>query len=394
MIAGVAKESFEGERRVALVPSSVPALKKAGIDVLVEKGAGQAAGYSDKEYEEKGAQLADGREAVFSGSDAVLQVRGLGANRDAGRSDLELMRAGQLIIGMHDPLGSPESVAELAGRGVAAFSLELMPRISRAQSMDALSSMATIAGYKAALMAAVELHRMFPMLMTAAGTVTPSKVFVVGAGVAGLQAIATAHRLGASVRGYDLRPAVKEQVESVGATFVELDLDTGDSESEGGYAKEMDEAFLEKQREMMKKEVAKSDVVITTALVPGKKAPLLITRDMVSGMRAGSVIVDLAAEQGGNCEATDPGETVDEGGVKVMGPLNIPSTVAYHASMMYSNNITKFVQHLASDGNIDPGGLADDEIGKETLLTRDGKVVNERVAALLSDKDGNKGGES
>ncbi len=291
------------------------------------------------------------------------------------------MKAGQIVVGMLDPLWRPEACRELAEQGVAAFSLELMPRITRAQSMDVLSSMATISGYKAVLLAAEALPRMFPMLMTAAGTVTPARVFVVGAGVAGLQAIATARRLGAVVHGYDVRPAVREQVESLGGKFVELPLETAQAEGTGGYAKAMDEAFYRRQREMMAKVVAESDVVITTAAVPGKKSPVLVTAEMVRGMGPGSVIVDLAAERGGNCELSQPDQTVVEGGVSILGPTNLPATIPYHASQLYSKNVVTFLSHLVKDGQL--AFDIEDEISRETLVTRDGQVVNDRVRAAL-----------
>ncbi|HUT54111.1 MAG TPA: Re/Si-specific NAD(P)(+) transhydrogenase subunit alpha [bacterium] len=383
MMIGVPKETFTGENRVALVPASIPALIKAGLEVAVQAGAGTAAGFPDKEYQEKGASIVAGRVELFNGADIILQVRPPGANPTAGKADLEMLRTGQVLIGLHDPLGEPGAVKDLASRGVAAFALELMPRISRAQSMDALSSMATITGYKAVLLAADALPRMFPMLMTAAGTVTPARVFVIGAGVAGLQAIATAHRLGATVRAYDVRPAVKEQVESLGARFAELGLETNDAEDKGGYAKEMGEEFLARQRELLKKEVMQSDVVITTAVVPGKKAAVLITADMVEGMTPGSVIVDLAAEHGGNCELTEEGKTIVTSGVTLIGPVNLAASVPYHASQMYAKNISTFLLHLVKDGKLDPEAMKDDQIAADTMLTRGGEVVNQRIRTLL-----------
>jgi NAD(P) transhydrogenase subunit alpha len=371
MQIGVPTEQFPGEHRVALVPASIAPLKKAGFDVLVERGAGARAGFPDNAYEEKGAQIAASRAEVF-GADVVVQVR-------AG--DVALMRQGQLVVAMADPLGAPEAVRDIAARGVTAFALELIPRITRAQSMDVLSSMATIAGYKAVLLAANTLPRMFPLLTTAAGTVTPAHVFIVGVGVAGLQAIATARKLGAVVEAYDVRPAVKEQVQSVGAKFVELPLETGGAEDKGGYAKAQDEAFYQRQREMMARVVAGNDVVITTAVVPGKKAPVLVTAEMVRGMAPGSVIVDLAAERGGNCELTRADEIVVEKGVTILGPTNLPSTVPYHASQMYAKNVTTFLLHLVKDGavKLDPS----DEITRDTLIAQGGEVVNARVRQAL-----------
>ena len=371
MRIGVPTEQFPGEHRVALVPASVAPLKKAGFDVLVERGAGARAGFSDSAYEEKGAQIAASRADVF-GADVVAQVR-------AG--DIALMRQGQVVIGMADPLGAPETVRDIASRGVTAFALELIPRITRAQSMDVLSSMATIAGYKAVLLAANTLPRMFPLLTTAAGTVTPAHVFIVGVGVAGLQAIATARKLGAVVEAYDVRPAVKEQVQSVGAKFVELPLETGGAEDKGGYAKAQDEAFYQRQREMMARVVAANDVVITTAVVPGKKAPVLVTADMVRRMAPGSVIVDLAAERGGNCELTRADQVVVEKGVTILGPTNLPSTVPYHASQMYAKNVTTFLLHLVKDGAVTLDSA--DEITRDTLIAQGGDVVNARVRQAL-----------
>ena len=374
MIVGVPKEIFPGENRVALVPANIPILKKTGLDVAIEKGAGLAAGYPDSIYTEKGASIANSRADLFKSADIMLYVRALGANPNAGKSDLDLMKKDQIIIGAMEPLSEPDSLKLLADKGVTAYAMELMPRITRAQSMDILSSMATIAGYKAVLLAANTLPRMFPMMMTAAGTISPAHVFVVGAGVAGLQAIASAKRIGAVVHAYDVRPAVKEQVESLGGKFVELELDTGDSETKGGYAKEMGEEVLRKQREMMFKVVADSDVVITTAAIPGKKAPILVTADMVKGMKPGSVVIDLAAERGGNCELTKAGETVDEGGVKIIGPVNLPSTVPYHASQMYSKNLTTFLTTLVKGGAAQVD--SDDEVLVATMVTRGGQVIS------------------
>ena len=382
MIAGVPKETFPGERRVAQVPAGLAVLAKAGVEVLVEAGAGEAAGFLDTAYREKGAGIAPNREEVFEKADVVLQVRAGGANPDAGLADLKSMRPGQVLIGFLEPYSAPEAVRELTGRKVTSFAMELVPRITRAQSMDALSSMATVAGYQAVLMAAGTLPKMFPMMMTAAGTILPAKVFVVGAGVAGLQAIATARRLGAVVSGYDVRPVVKEQVESLGAKFVEMDLETESAEGGGGYAKEMGEEFYKRQREMMIRVLSESDVVITTAAVPGKKAPILITWEMVKAMPRGSVIVDLAAERGGNCEITKPGETVVERGVTILGPVNLPATIPYHASQMYAKNVSNLLLLLVKDGKIDLD--MEDEVVRETLFTRDGEVANARVREILS----------
>lgn len=379
MKIGVVRETFPGEQRVAVVPGVLPSLLKAKLDVLIEAGAGQAAGFPDREYQEKGATIRSDRREVLREADVLLQVRSLGANLEAGRADLESLRAGQIAIGFAEPLLEAKAAQELAERGVALLAMELIPRITRAQSMDALSSMASIGGYKAVLLAAEALPKMFPMMMTAAGTIAPAKVFIVGVGVAGLQAIATARRLGAVVQAYDVRPAVKEQVQSLGAKFVEMEL--GTAEGTGGYAKAMDEEFYRKQRELMTRVVADVDVVITTAAVPGRKSPILITRPMVEGMRPGSVIVDLAAERGGNCEVTQPGQTVRVGEVSVLGPTNLPSTVPYHASQMYAKNVTTLLLHLLRDGQ--PQLAADDEILRETLVCRDGRIVHAKVQEAL-----------
>ncbi len=379
---GVPKETYPGERRVALVPALVPQLKGAGVEaVLVEQGAGAEAGFPDSAYAEQGARVVESRQEVFEGADVVLQVRTPGANPERGREDLELLRPGQVVIGFLEPLTALDAVKALAERRVTAFALELMPRITRAQSMDALSSQATVAGYKAVLLAAEALPKMFPMMMTAAGTITPAHVFVVGAGVAGLQAIATARKLGAVVQAYDIRPETKEQVESLGAKFVELGLETEEARAEGGYAREMGEEFYRKQREMMRRVVAESDVVITTAAVPGKRAPVLITEEMVKGMAPGSVIVDVAAERGGNCELTKPGETVTVHGVTIIGAVNLPATVPYHASQMYARNVTTFLLGMLKDGELKLD--LDDPIVRDTLVTRDGEVVHPRVRERL-----------
>jgi len=380
IVIGVPKETFPGERRVAIVPGDVPALQKAGAEILVESGAGVEAGITDQSYTDKGAKMSN-RDDIFAKSDVIFQVRTFGANPEAGRADLDKLRDGQIVIGFTESLGEPALSKEIAGKGVTMFSLEMLPRITRAQSMDVLSSMATVAGYKSVLYAAETLPKIFPMFMTAAGTIAPARVFVVGVGVAGLQAIATAKRLGAVVSAYDIRPAVKDQVISLGAKFVEMDLDTGDAEDKGGYAKAMDEEFYKKQREMMTKVIAENDVVVTTAAVPGKKAPILVTEEMVKGMPPGSVVVDLAAERGGNCELTKPGETVVAHGVSVMGPLNVPSTVPYHASQMYSKNITTFFQNLVKEGKVELN--MEDEIIADTMVTKGGDVVSARVKELL-----------
>jgi len=377
---GIVSESLPGERRVAMTPGALSVLKKTNVELLMESGAGVAAGMPDAEYVEKGVRLGR-RDEVFASSEVILQVRSLGANLEAGRADLVHLRRGQAVIGFGEPLTSIDAARDLAERGVSFLSMELMPRITRAQSMDALSSMATIAGYKAALMAADSLPRMFPMLMTAAGTVAPARVLVVGAGVAGLQAIATARRLGAVVSGYDIRAAVREQIESLGARFVVLDVGEASAEDKGGYAKAMSEDFYRRQREAMANVLAEQNVVITTAAVPGKRAPILITRDMVRRMPPGSVIVDIAAERGGNCELTRPGETVEEHGVQIYGPVNLPSTIPYHASQMYARNIATFLKYLIKDGVFTLN--LEDEIVRDTLVTHAGEVVHARVREAM-----------
>jgi len=382
VIVGVPKESFPGERRVALVPAVIPNLKKVGLEVVVEAGAGVEAGYPDAQYAEKGAKIAPDRKAVFGTADIIAQVLCYGSNDKTGKADLPLMRRDQVLIGFLRPLGSREILQEIAGAGVMSFSVELMPRTTRAQSMDALSSMATACGYKAVLIAADVLPRFYPMLTTAAGTITPARVLILGVGVAGLQAIATARRLGAVVSAYDLRPAVKEQVQSLGARFVELPIEAKNAEDARGYATAQDEAFYAKQRELIGRVVAENDVVITTAVVPGKKAPTLVTAEMVRAMVPGSVIVDLAAERGGNCELTRAEETISVNGVTIIGKINLASTVPYHASSLYARNVTAFLAHLVKDGklNLNPA----DEITRETMLTRGGEVVNARVREFFS----------
>jgi proton-translocating NAD(P)+ transhydrogenase subunit alpha len=371
IVLGVPRETFPGETRVALVPSVLSLLSKSGITVIVERGAGNAAGYTDASYEEKGATLGS-RDDVFAKSQIVAQVRVAGANPNA--DDRSRIKRGQMIVGMADPLGEPEAIRDFASAGAMLFALELIPRITRGQSMDVLSSMATISGYKAVLIAANALPRMFPMMMTAAGTVTPARVFIVGAGVAGLQAIASSKRLGAVVHAYDVRAAVKEQIQSLGAKFVELPVEAGEAEDKSGYARELGEDFYRKQRELMARVVAESDVVITTAAIPGKKAPILITGEMLKGMAPGSVVVDLAAERGGNVDVTKAGETVHTDGVSVIGPVNLPATVPYHASQMFARNVTAFVQNFVKKGVITLS--ADDEIIRDTMVTRDGDVVS------------------
>lgn len=392
MIVGVPKETSPGERRVAIVPSIVPILVKGGMTVHVESGAGVQAGHSDAEYRDQGATVVATRAELFKAADIVTQVRTLGANLDAGKADLELLRKDQIVIGFADPLGEPNAAAEIGARGSLLFALELVPRITRAQSMDVLSSMATIAGYKAVLLAALYLPKIFPLMMTAAGTLKAAHVFVIGAGVAGLQAIASSRKMGGVVEAYDVRSAVKEQIQSMGAKFVEMELEAGAAEDKGGYAKELGEDFYRKQRELMMSVVKRSDVVITTAAIPGKKSPVLITRDMVEAMAPGSVIVDLAAERGGNCELTRADQVVGHQGVTIVGLTNLPSTVPTHASQMYAKNVATFLLHLVKKGELKLD--LEDEILRETLVTRGGEVVLPRVRELLGLAVSNAGGAS
>jgi NAD(P) transhydrogenase subunit alpha len=380
MKVAVLKESFPGERRVAVVPAVVPGLVKAGLTVAVESGAGEAAGFSDADYRAAGATSVS-RDEAFA-AECLLTVRTGGACGDGWCHDRDRLRPGVIVVGLCDPLSSPEACREAAEKGATLFSLELVPRITRAQSMDVLSSQANIAGYRAVLLAATHLPRILPMMTTAAGTITPAKVLVLGAGVAGLQAIATAKRLGAQVSAYDVRPAVKEQVQSLGAKFVELPLETGSSEAAGGYAKAMGEEFYARQRELLGKVVAESDLVICTALIPGQKAPVLVTAEMVARMKPGSVVVDMAAERGGNCEGSRPDETVVVGGVTILGPTNLAADVAGHTSQLYAKNIATFLAHLVKCGL--PGSVAaDDEIVRDTLVAHGGQVVHPKIREKL-----------
>ncbi len=379
MLLGVLKERYPNEKRVSLVPVDVERLVKRGLGVLVERGAGSKAGFPDEEYRKAGAKITT-RKEVLKRADLILSVRNLTADRENFLKEAESYK-GKVLIGFLEPFGVGDLLDILREIKITAFAMELIPRITRAQSMDALSSQATVAGYRAVLIGANLLPKMFPMLMTAAGTVLPANVFVIGAGVAGLQAIATAKRLGAVVYAYDIRPAVREQVQSLGAKFVEIGMETESAEDKGGYARAMDEEFYRKQRELMKEHVIRSDLVICTAVVPGRKAPVLITEDMVKEMKPGSVIVDLAAERGGNCELTQPGKTVEKHGVKIVGAVNLPSEVPYDASIMYSKNIFNFLSLLIKDGKISMD--TDDEVVKETLLLKEGELVSERIKELL-----------
>jgi NAD(P) transhydrogenase subunit alpha len=382
LIIGVPKEIYPGERRVALVPSVIPTLTKAGFEVHIQSGAGVEAGYIDSLYADKGAKIISDRASVFAAADVIVQVLCYGANDLTGKQDVPLFRRDQMLVGFLRPFGMKEVVEQIATAGVTSFSVELMPRTTRAQSMDALSSMATASGYKAVLMAADNSPRIFPMLTTAAGTVTPARVFVIGCGVAGLQAIATSRRLGSVISAYDVRPAAKEQVQSLGARFVELPIEAKDAQDARGYARAQDEDFYRRQRELLGKAVQESDVVITAAVIPGKKSPVLVTEEMVKGMSHGSVIVDLAAERGGNCEVTEAGKTVVKHGVTIIGAVNLASGVPYHSSMMYARNITAFLTHLIKDQKLNLN--LEDEIVRETLLTRGGEIVQARVREFLA----------
>src|ERR1700735_4963641 len=376
---GVPRETFGGERRVALTPRACDALIKLKLEVIVESSAGLAAGFPDEEYSRRGVKLVS-REEVFRDAGIIVQARAPGANPETGRNDMQSFRAGQMLIGFGEPLTACRECAELAERGVSFFAMELVPRITRAQAMDALSSMASIAGYEAVLLGAITLPKLFPMMMTAAGTLTPAKVLVLGAGVAGVQAIATARRLGAVGSGHHVRAAVKEQIESLGAKFVVLDMES--AEGQGGYAKAMDEAYYKRQRELLTAVLREQDVVITTAAVPGRRAPILITSEMAEAMAPGSVLVDIAAERGGNCELTRAGETVVHRGVNIVGPVNLPSRAPYHASQMYATNVVNLLKLMLNK----EGVLTidrNDEIIRETLVTHGGKVVHSTVGPLL-----------
>ena len=381
MLVAVPKEIYPGERRVALIPQTVPALIKAGLQVAIEAGAGVSANYPDKDYEAQGSRVEQDRRSLLAQADIVLMVRGPGSYPDFPAADLDALKEDATLISFTEPLAQPEIMRELAERKLTVFSMELMPRTTRAQSMDALSSMATIAGYKAVLAAADASPKLFPMFMTAAGTITPSRVFVLGAGVAGLQAIATARRLGAVVEAFDIRPAVKEEVESLGAKFVQLELESGEAQDSGGYAKAQSEDFYRRQQELMAERIKHSDVVITTAAVPGKKSPVLIAEEVVASMRPGSVIVDIAADKGGNCAVTKPGEKIVHKGVIVIGPLNIPAQVPVHASQMYAKNISTFLLHMTKEGKVELD--LEDEITKGALVAHGGKVVHQAVVDAL-----------
>ncbi len=388
MNIGIPKELFTDEKRVALIPAVIPKLLSAGFAVTVEEGAGSLAGFSDADYDSHGAAVVSGRNILFEKSDFIIMVHALTEEGKINEEDLNLLHEGQILISLLNPLAQPAVAETLAKRKVDAFSLELIPRIARAQSMDVLTSMSAIAGYKAILLAAAKLPRIFPLLMTAAGTLLPARVFVIGAGVAGLQAIATAKRLGAIVQAWDVRPAACEQVESLGAKFVEFPMEVQNAETRGGYARTMDEAFYKRQRELMSKVIQESNVVVASAVVFGGRAPILITEDMVKRMSPGSVIVDLTSEQGGNCELTQSCKTIIRHDVTIIAPANLPTTVPYHASQMFANNITNFLLNLTDQGKALPGKFnLDDEIIRETMITRGGQVVHPFIQKLLNQKN-------
>ena len=381
MIIAVTRELVAGEKRVSLCPDNVQLLIKAGAELWVEQSAGTQAGFSDEEYQTAGAKIISNRDELFAGAEIILQVQSFGSNTENAQQDLERLKPGQLVVGMMDPLAQPQAAQQVAETGASAIALEMVPRISRAQSMDVLSSMATLAGYRSVLLGAEAAPRILPMLMTAAGTLQPARVLIMGVGVAGLQACATAKRLGAVVEAYDVRPAAREQIISVGATPVELDLPTESSEGAGGYAKEQSEDFLELQRKLMTEVVARQDIIITTAAVPGAKSPILVTEDMLVAMKSGSVVVDMAAERGGNCALTQAGQTVVKHGVTILGPENLASEVAYHASQMYGKNIQTLLELILQDGNINLD--FDDEIIAGTVVAHAGDVPHPHLRKLL-----------
>lgn len=372
MKVGVPKEIVVGENRVAVVPDAVGLLRKAGPQILFESGAGEGAFFPDRAYEAAGATIVSDPVALFTEADAVLKVQAPVLNPVLGKHEVELMREGTVLISFLQPHSHPDLVNRLVERKITSFSMDLIPRIARAQKMDALSSQSTVAGYKAVLAAASSLGKFFPMLVTAAGTIPPAKVLVLGAGVAGLQAIATARRLGAMVQAYDIRPAVKEQVESLGGTFIELDLGGEKTEDVSGYAEELTAKSQEREKVLLRRHVPEADIVITTALIPGKRAPVLITAEMVQDMKAGSVIVDLAAEAGGNCELTEPDSVVTRYGVTIHGPLNVPSTMPVHASQMYSKNISSLLLQLVRNGKLELD--FNDPVINDTCITHEGRA--------------------
>ena len=368
----VAKEIKNNERRVSLVPTNVSKLVNASIEVFVEKGAGEGAFFSDADYEKVGATIVSDAESLWKKGDIILKVGTL--EKRVQMHEVDMISEGSVVIGFLNPFGNPQLLKQLAERRITAFSMEMIPRTTRAQSMDAISSQASVSGYKASLLAANKLGQLFPMMTTAAGTMIPARVLVIGAGVAGLQAIATARRLGAVVEGFDIRPSSKEEVESLGATFIEIKFEEKTQDAEG-YAKEVSEDAKRREHEILLQHLKQSDVVITTALVPGKKAPLLITEDMVKDMKKGSIIVDIAAEQGGNCALTQAGKEVIHNGVTIIGADNLPSTIPVHASQMYSKNIFSLLQHITKDGKLNLD--FDDDIINKSCVTHDGVIRNE-----------------
>ena len=379
LTVGVPKETFPGEQRVAIVPDTVKHLAKAGMNALIEAGAGYGAGFTDAQYREKGAEVVSDRLDVFVQSDIIAQVRGLGANPEKGRDDLNFLKPRHTIVSLFEPLTAKNEVKAIAMSGVRSFALELIPRITRAQNMDVLSSMATIAGYKAAMISAEKLPKMFPMMMTAAGTIKPAKVFIIGAGVAGLQCIASAKKAGAVVYAFDVRPEVKEQIESLGGKFLEIEI--ADARGEGGYARELTAEEKKKQQEMMATQIAESDVVITTAAVPGKKAPVLIPADVARRMHAGSVIIDMAAERGGNCELAKAGETIVENGITIIGPTNIPANLPFHASQMFAKNVQNLLSLIIKDGQLTMD--MEDEIIVGTLECDGDQIVHKMAREIF-----------
>jgi len=381
VIIGVPREVVTGERRVALIPASVQRLVEAGLEVHIEAGAGSESAWPDADYESAGARVGSDPQEIFAGADLVVRVQPLGPHPGTGQHEVDMLREGGCLIGVLLPFTHPDLIQRLAARRITAFSLDLMPRLTLAQSMDVLSSMSTVAGYKSVLLAANALPKLFPMLTTAAGTLKPARVLVLGAGVAGLQAIATARRLGAVVEAFDIRSAVKEQIKSLGARFVEEEADAEDAEDAGGYAKEQTQVQLERQRKLLSKHVAQADAVICTALVPGRRAPILLTEEQVKGMRPGSVVIDVAAEQGGNCELTQPGQVVSLHGVAIHGPLNLPSSLPVHASQMFSRNMTSYLMHLIEGGGLELN--LDDELTKGPLVTHEGAIVHDAVRSAV-----------
>ena len=381
MIIGITRELVTGENRVSLCPENVQSLVDKGLELWIEQNAGAQAGFSDEDYTSAGAKVVSDRDELFAKSDVILQVQSFGSNTENAEDDLKRLKAKQLVIGMMDPLAQPQAAQQVAGTGATAIALEMVPRISRAQSMDVLSSMATLAGYRSVLLGAEAAPRILPMLMTAAGTLQPARVLIMGVGVAGLQACATAKRLGAVVEAYDVRPAAREQIISVGATPVELDLPTESSEGAGGYAKKQSEEFLRMQREQMTEVVARQDIIITTAAIPGAKSPILVTEDMLKAMKTGSVLVDLAAERGGNCESTQVGKTVVAHGVTIVGPENLASDAAFHASQMYGNNIQTLLELILEEGQINLD--FEDEIVAGTVIAHGGEVPHPYMRKLL-----------